>query len=49
MNLGRVPMKAGGGAKQNASLEQVAQVSTTTQSAAINHHQAPSHWETQWR
>ena len=34
MSLEEVPMKAGGGAKQNASLEQGAQVSTATQRAA---------------
>ena len=31
MSLGKVPMKAGGGAKQNASIEQGTQVSTATQ------------------
>ena len=34
MSLEEVPMKAGGGAKRNASLEQAAQVSTATQRAA---------------
>ena len=34
MSLEEVPMKAGGGAKRNASLEQGAQVSTATQRAA---------------
>ena len=34
MSLGEVPMKGGGGAKQNASLEQGTQVSTATQIAA---------------
>ena len=34
MNLEEVPMKAGGGAKQNASLEQGAQVSKATQRVA---------------
>ena len=34
MSLGKVPMKAGGGAKRNASIEQDTQVSTTTQRAA---------------
>jgi len=40
MSLGKVPMKAGGGAKQNASLEQGAQLSTTTQRGATitRHH-----------
>ena len=31
MSLGKVPMKAGGGAKRNASIEQGMQVSTATQ------------------
>ena len=34
MSLWKVPMKAGGSAKQNASLEQGVQVSTATQRAA---------------
>ena len=34
MSLGKVPMKAGGGAKRNASIEQGTQVSTATQRAA---------------
>ena len=34
MSLGKVPMKAGGGAKRNASMEQGTQVSTATQRAA---------------
>ena len=34
MSLGKVPMKAGGGAKQNASIKQGTQVSTATQRAA---------------
>ena len=34
MSLEEVPMKAGGGAKRNASLEQGAQVSMATQRAA---------------
>ena len=34
MSLEEVPMKAGGGAKRNASLEQGVQVSTATQRAA---------------
>ena len=34
MSLGKVPMKAGGGAKQNVSIEQGTQVSTATQRAA---------------
>ena len=40
MSLEEVPMKAGGGAKQNASLEQGVQVSTATQRAATTtrHH-----------
>ena len=33
MNLGKVPMKAGGGAKRNASLAQGKQVSMATQRA----------------
>ena len=39
MRLGKVPMKAEGGAKRNASLEQGAQVSTATKRGG-NHHQA---------
>ena len=40
MNLGKVPMKAGGGAKRNASIEQGMQVSKATQRAATTtrHH-----------
>ena len=40
MSLEEVPMKVGGGAKRNASLEQGAQVSTATQRAATTtrHH-----------
>ena len=34
MSLGKVPMKAGGGAKRNASIEQGMQVSMATQRAA---------------
>ena len=34
MSLGKVPVKAGGGAKRNASIEQGTQVSTATQRAA---------------
>ena len=34
MSLGKVPMKAGGGAKRNASVEQGTQISTATQRAA---------------
>ena len=34
MSLGKVPMKAGGGAKRNASIEQGTQVSTATERAA---------------
>jgi len=34
MSLGKVPMKAGGGAKQNPSIEQGSQVSMATQRAA---------------
>ena len=34
MRLGKVPMKAGGDAKQNASIKQGMQVSTATQRAA---------------
>lgn len=34
MSLGKVPIKAGGGAKQNASLEQGSPLSTATQRAA---------------
>ena len=34
MSLGKVPMKAGGGAQQNASIEQGSQVSMATQRAA---------------
>ena len=34
MSLGKVPMKAGGGAKQNATIELGMQVSTATQRAA---------------
>ena len=34
MSLGKVPMKAGGGAKRNASVKQGTQVSTATQRAA---------------
>ena len=34
MSLGKVPMKAGGGAKRNASIKQGKQVSTATQRAA---------------
>ena len=33
MSFGKVPMKAGGGAKRNASIEQGTQVSTATQRA----------------
>jgi len=33
MNMVKVPMKVGGGFKQNASLKQAAQVSTATQRA----------------
>ena len=35
MSLGKLPMKVGGGAKQNESFEQGAQVSAATQRAAI--------------
>ena len=34
MSFAKVPMKAGGGAKRNASIEQGTQVSTATQRAA---------------
>ena len=34
MSLGKVPMKAGGGAKRNVSIEQGTQVSKATQRAA---------------
>ena len=34
MSLGKVPMKAGGGAKRNANIEQGTQVSTAIQRAA---------------
>ena len=34
MILGKVPMKTGGGAKRNASIEQGTQVATATQRAA---------------
>ena len=34
MSLGKVPMKAGGGAKRNVSIEQSTQVSMATQRAA---------------
>ena len=34
MSLGKVPIKAGGGTKRNASIEQGTQVSTATQRAA---------------
>ena len=33
MSLGKFPMKAGGGVKQNVSLEQGSQLSTSTQRA----------------
>ena len=40
MSLGKVPMKAGGGAKRNASMKQGTQVSMVTQRAATTtrHH-----------
>ena len=47
MSLGKVPMKAGGGAKRNATIELGTQVSTATQRAATTTRHR--HWETQWR
>lgn len=40
MSLGKVPMKAGGGAKQNASHEQGAQISMATERAATTTRQS---------
>ena len=51
LSLGKVtmPMKAGGGVKQNVSLKQGAQVSTHCNPESRNHRHAPSHRQTQWR
>ena len=45
MRLGKVPTKAGGGAKQIASLQQGTGIHGNP--ASGNDHQAPSHWESQ--
>ena len=42
MSLGKLPMKAGGGAKRNASIERGTQVSTATQRAATTQGLRPS-------
>ena len=42
MSLGKVPMKAGGGARRNASVEQGTQVSMATQRAATTQGLRPS-------
>ena len=47
MSLGKVPVKAGGGAKWKASLELDAGIHGNPESGY--HHQVPSHSETQWR
>lgn len=42
-------MKAGGGVKQDVSLERGVQVSTANQRSSRKHYQAPKHLETQWK
>ena len=50
MSLEEVPIKAGGGAKRNASLEpRAGGAGIHGNPESSNHHQAPSHWKTQWR